>query len=524
MSAPKTAIDVELLKQTLQEATYGGIPFGVETYQITTGRDLAVHVLGVDKTTVVGGGSGLINKAANRFDQVEFTRQKEAFAAKKEQDKLKDVPTDSPTKAQSKVDGSSTPQTPDQNMPELNDNGAVAHVITLRCFFMDVAGTRNNLPPSLINEVARNTGAFLSRESYTVNRDKFLELVNSGVPHQLQLPSYGAIPCIAGTVKTTWSNQSGGIEYIDVEFYRDTKDLKPVSVTGTQLVIGFSKDYLFVNAREVTAAQQAALDANRNSNFNIPWGLSEHYQDLNGVALAVASAEASITTTSFIDDVSASIAGVTGSIDKYIRQVTEISNDISSLILAPARLAEKLLNSYNTLLNAVTGPVDAYNYMKNRFTVLGNKYDNITDAALETLGLKDDGYSLSVDQIHLNTQFNFMCTSVVDITYFSSEEVIDIIEDIKSYYNLLLRINSSFASYEDSFALLQSIYGATLDYLVEQQALLPNVRTITTRENTPLLVTAHSIYGTTLFEELLARRNNVNSALYPPTELEVLVQ
>jgi prophage DNA circulation protein len=508
MTIPATAIDIDLLRQTLYPASYAGVPFGVVNYTIQSGRDVEVIKLFKGApSTVTSGSSSSRKRAAERVAISEgaannATAKQLNIAASA--DALKGVLEGGLFQPYWEKVVSSSEIAPGEH-PLIKDKSGLPNKIVLRAFFIDERDTENN-----------------TRVSYTVARDKFLEAANDPNPKLLQLPTYGAFPAVPATVSATYDNNKGGIEYVDIEFYRATTDIVIPSTNTKQSISLLSSDYLTANTREVVAAQGVALALNENNNHNIPWITSERYQGLNGVALSIASAKASITTTSFIDDLSASIAGVTGSIDKYIREVTAISNKISTLILTPSRLAEQILNSYSTLIDAITGPVDAYNYMKNRFTVLGNKYHNITDQALQTLGLQDDGYSLSVDQLHLNTQFNYMCTSAVDAQFFSSEEVLTVIDQLTTAFNLQVRINSSSPSYEDSFSLLQSMYGASLEYLLEQQALLPKVRTISTRENTPLLVTTYNLYGDIAVEELLALRNNTQSNLYPPTELEVL--
>jgi hypothetical protein len=388
--------------------------------------------------------------------------------------------------------------------PLVDDKGALPTKVVLRAFFIDNADT-----------YSKKSTLHQYRESYIQERDKFLELVNSPNPYMLQLPTYGAFPAVAGVVNMEFDSKRMGIEYVDVEFYRYTKKITSPSTKGDKMKLNTN----YIATREQTALTVARMKdslADRLKHQNgLPHKTAEIMKKRVLDSLNAVADKISALSTGIVESTNDMMATV----DKYNRAVVNIANDIDTLILAPARLAQHIRDTYTTFVGAITSPIESFNYMKNSLDIFIDDIKDVTLDGLDALGL----YDVASKAEHIGHTFSVMSKASIDTQYTSSTDVLKDREIITERYTSICVILARFPDLADLQASINSLYGSLMDYLIEQQANLPNTRTITVADNTPLLVTTYDMYGDTELEDALAYRNKVESRLSPPRELEVLV-
>lgn len=479
---PKTASDVELLLNTMQKASYNNIQFGVVSYEVNTGRNWIIeewtgaNAEGIRTTTAVDAGSKIATMAAN-------------VDPSKLNPKLNQPPK--------KIDASSELQVPQDGEPHIYPKGMIAQTVKLRAFFI------SNPTPTFT----------ISVEPYMLNRDAFIEATNDEVPKILQLPSYGPFLAVAGRVTSSFTYDKLGIEYVDVEFYKATTDIAIPKIDYRNYIASKNREVYSAISTDTAYTYTSLLADNENSSGSIPTSTATSFKDsitnsINTLITGVKSISSSVIST--IEEKKASL-------DKYIRQVTAITDNISSAILAPAQLLDDLTQSYQTLADAITSPIEAYNFMRNKLEIFLNDIESITYETLDAVGL----YDLAIKTYHVSATFSEVCSAIGNKEYVSTSEAIADSEELNA---LMARVAiiSEFHEYRDTYAALDSLYGYTAKYLTEQIALVPDVRTIRTSENTPLIVTAYKLYADPSRSTEIANRNEAKSKLFPPIELEVL--
>jgi len=520
---PIHAIDLKLLKQNLRQATYADIPFGVVTYKVQSGRDVETTTLYKGSPTTIGGGSGAssdraiaASRAAQQVADIQGEFRAPRVAALQKSITNEPVPLQpgqnlhelESTETYWKKVASSHLITPGEH-PLVDDKGALPTKVMLRAFFVD-----QTYPSAVERDKRGHVTEGRGRRSYTEQRDRFLEKVNNPNPYILQLPTYGAFPAVTGTVHAEYDHNKGGVEYVDVEFFRATTDLTMPSPIGDKSVINELYSILQIETTVVIAVVQANIQSKVSTPTGIPTHISDQMKLSVSDRLATFAQGAGALPSGIIQDINDAVA----TIDKFNRQIVNISNQINTLILAPARLAQHIQDTYNTLLGAITSPVESYNYMIAKLDTFISDMQDVTYDALDTLGL----YDTSCVTTHMGNAFGVMAQASKDTDYTSVEEVITAREEITDRYASIVTILARFPEYADLASTINNMYGMLIEYLITQQANLPNAKDIITRKNTPLIVTAYNVYGDATLEESLAQRNKITSRLFPPVELEVL--
>jgi len=520
------ALDIKLLEQILRPASYADIPFGVVSYEVQSGRDIDVTTLYKGASTTMADAGGVRALAVARG----FTPgEGEAIASARGRRAQALVELEKAKK--SKVYGLRDIATEDHwdnvansmlmkpgEHPLVTDKGALPNKITLRAYFIDrsefydkIVGDPQEQNPykTKIEESGRG------RLSYIINRDKFLKAVNNQNPNMLQLPTYGKFPAVSGAVNMEFKSDIVGIEYVDVEFYRATSDVVIPKTEGEKFLIqeGWA-ELQEKTTTDIANLKETALTEKFNPNGTLPtsvqWAMEASVQErLDSFGDG---------STSLASSIVHDIEGKLDTIDKYTREVVAISNQISTLILAPVQLAQHIQNTYKTLMGAITNPIESFDFMLSKVDLFADQMSDITYDTLDTLGL----YNASEDIMHMGYGFSAVAEAVVEIPYDSVEQVIEARDNITSSYSSVISIIARFPEFEDVLGSLQGLYGNTISYLIDKQAHLPNARSITTIKNLPLIVTAYTVYGDAGGVEDLALRNKVKSRLFPPVELEVL--
>lgn len=157
-------------KDRLKPASYGGVPFFVDTVTWTGGRAVKVH-------TFSEGSSG-----PSPLDRLKAKQGK-----------------DIETQASSEF-------------PYVEDLGREVLEYTVDCYFLE----SSKMP------------------DYIQARDDFLAVCHEGGSHILQLPTLDSFNALAGKIRTTFKNKEGGIERITITFYKDVKNSQPSSTIDTE--------------------------------------------------------------------------------------------------------------------------------------------------------------------------------------------------------------------------------------------------------------------------------------------------
>ncbi len=490
---PETSPDIELYKDLILDdngrlkASYGGVPFGVVSYSIRTGRQQETKDLSIQTSKKMDGDSD---------DDDGTGRNRKELAAS----------------ATTIVDGTTGLIIPGV-IPQVIDEGPIPTRITLIAFFITTPAHRI-VPDSYNSSDIAQIGRYVS---YTVYRDAFLKLTASGTPAMLQLPTYGKFLVRPGKINTKYSHDKGGIEYIECEFFRATEDLTVPSNTGAKII--------------VTNNATALINTISANISNLQDKLVTSLQNTTGGLSSVKSTDMCDTNTSLLDTLSDGIGSLTSTVistvedgistvDSYIRQVTALSNNITSLILAPVQLAEDILSSYTELSGSITRPIESYEYMKDKMGIFIDEMQDITYATLDTLGI----YNSSVKIQHISSSFTVMAEAATESPFDSSDSVIEARQEITDLYTSAIEIVSGFPEYEDLLNGMQALYTSLMSYMLDQQTNLPNTRTVETPKNCPLVVTSYAVYGDSDRVDTLAARNEINNQLLPPTELKVLTE
>jgi len=535
---PSVALDHKAFLDRLKYSRFDGIPFFVLDYTISAGR--LIDTTPFDKAKKITAGRG------SKSTTMSGVGSKRGFATKKSvfnlDEKSKQVAINTQRdynlkKAveKAKILGQGTGLASVGDHPIPKDRGMNPNKITLHIFFKDVIEQTKSADTEVTFEGvfkwSEDKGTYRDNFTrldynpssnilypYTVLRDRFLKAVADPSPRYLELPSYGKFLAIPGKVDIKYDGDKGGIEYVTAVFYRATKDIEIQNKVSNKVAIDSRINA--VNAMShytVVKIKQEMLNRHKNPSGFLPTKITERLAENseNFLELSKKNVNKMISTLVKAEQVAFS------TIDSYNRQIRKISNTITTLVQTPEKFADHLLDAYKTLNKSITQPIEAYNHFKNSIHSFLDIVEGITYSTLDTLGLDREKVSEAV--LHIGYSFTFLSESAIDTEFESTNQVTIAKEDLTAIYNRVIGLITSFPEYDDLSTTISSLYGDVLEYLGDELDRQPTETTLSIKEDTPLLVTSYDLYGTTLYVDSMAARNNVPNKLFPPTQLKVLI-
>lgn len=338
---------------------------------------------------------------------------------------------------------------------------------------------------------------YLLGDDYLDQKKLLIEAVDKFGPGELVHPYFGTLLVQCGAFSVDENDRDGGYAKVSFQFYDAGDNKFPKALDD-------KRSNLLDAANKAKSASKSAF-AKAFSIAKAPG----HIVDTARAGVAKAANLYQSATKGFVT--------IAEGVADLAFGIKNLKAEIGDLIAAPGKLADRLLDSFGLLGEAITG---------NREKAAA--FSKFFDFGLDEVLPEPQTASRQREADNKDALDNFIreaavcdaITASADADFSSLDEATDARNKLRDQIDFILERTQD----DDVFAAFKDLNAQLVLVLPDVDAALPSVRTITLADTTPSLVLAYDLFETVEAEEDLIERNHVENPLFIPgnSEIEVL--
>lgn len=334
-------------------------------------------------------------------------------------------------------------------------------------------------------------------DNYFTTKTLLIEAVEKFGPGELVHPYFGTLFVQVGAFSVDEDTKEGGIAKVTFQFYEAGDNTYPKSVNDKQAVIA-----------EKASAANAASKKKFDSTFSVEkapgFVVDQARKGVNKVADLLSQATKGGRT----------IAEETANLAYGIRNLKAEVND---LIQQPAKLSQRIQDSFALLENALELPKGRLKAYSNFFTyglddlaVLGNSINRKRERD------NKDAYDKYIRRVSVANAAN----QAAAVPYESTDEALKNREELSGHIEKILME----ADDDEVFAAFEDLQASLTQLVPDDDSDLPNLQTVKVEKTVSSLTLAYDLFENPDLEANLVTRNGIRNPgfILGGTELEVL--
>jgi prophage DNA circulation protein len=343
--------------------------------------------------------------------------------------------------------------------------------------------------------------AYVLGDDYMDQRDDLIKALESNGSGILVHPYYGRMNAVAGTNEVIEESKKGRRAVISIQFF-DANDYQ------------YPSELIDASA-ELLASTTSLFESIKNAMATV-----EFIAGLPGEAVDAARAAVGAAADAF-EFVTSPIAMIAEKAAELSYSIRQIKADTDELLNAPDQLADRLLESFQLVTEAVEGPEDRVTLLEG-LTTFGNDWEELAlnTPTRERMKENDDAIREFMQIAAITT----ISEQLLNIDFKSITDAKQARDNVVEYINEKLEDDELILS-DDVFIALSDLSANLVAAIPDPSISLPDIVEVIPVETVPSLVFTYDLFQDLTKEQDIIDRNNIEHPGFIPGDepLEIII-